>query len=85
MSEQYGEFVSSVRKLDDALREVRFVWNDQTARSFDSINDNMKFLSKKIVTAKESAISSIKMLKDNYDEDEFDNTIHKLNMESSMV
>lgn len=85
MSEQYGEFLSSVRKLDDALREVRLVWNDQTARSFDSVNDNMKFLSEKIIIAKGSAISSMKMLKDNYDEEEFDNTIHRLNMESSVV
>ena len=85
MSEQYGEFLESALKLDGALAEVRVVWTDQTAMTFDKVNDNMEFFFKKIVATKENAISTMKVLKSNYNEDEIDDIVHKLNMDSNMV
>ena len=53
--------------------------------TFDKVNDNMEFFFKKIVATKENAISTMKVLKNNYNEDEFDDIVHKLNMDSNMV
>ena len=85
MSEQYGEFLESALKLDGALAEVRVVWTDQTAMTFDKLNENMECFFKKIIKAKEEAIATIRVLKNNYDEDEVDDSIHKLSMDSNMV
>jgi len=85
MSEQYGEFLESALKLDGALAEVRVVWTDQTAMTFDKLNENMEYFFKKIIKAKEEAIATMRVLKNNYDEDEVDDSIHKLNMDSNMV
>ena len=40
--EKYGEFTDSVNSLDSSLVQVRSVWVDQTAVSYDGINENMK-------------------------------------------
>ena len=47
-TEMYGDFLGSMIRLDDELREVRAVWNDQTALTYDHINENMKMISAKI-------------------------------------
>ena len=40
--EQYGEFLENISRLENNLREVRSVWDDQTARTYDHINENMQ-------------------------------------------
>ena len=48
MSGQYGEFSNNIVKLDTAQEQVKTVWRDEVAKSYDVMNDNIKLCAGKI-------------------------------------
>ena len=80
--EQYGEFSENINNLESSLRAVRSVWIDQTAITYDEINENMKIFVSQIVSHMENSLAGYNAVKANYNEADFDN---ELNMLSSKI
>lgn len=75
---RYGEFTDNINTLDRDLDSVRTVWTDQTAITYDSINDNMKVFASKITALFGNAEAGFNAVKANYDESQFEDTIGRL-------
>lgn len=85
MSQQYGEFVNSIIKLDDAQAQVKAVWRDGTANSFDRINDNIKLCAEKIWALYSDSSTCVSAVKQNYDADAVDKELCRLAMQVEQV
>ena len=77
--EQYGEFLENISRLENNLREVRSVWDDQTARTYDHINENMQVFTKRIWAHYSNSVSGCDAVKANYSESGFDDELNQLN------
>lgn len=67
----YGDFSASINRLESSLSSVRTVWTDQTAASYDVINDNMKDFAKAIWSYYQNAVQCDQAIRANYNESEF--------------
>lgn len=76
--EQFGEFTENIDHLESSLSAVRSVWVDQTAMTFDEINENMKVFVSQITAYKENSIAGYNAVKANYNETEFENELNRL-------
>ena len=85
MSEQYGEFSKNIASLDNAQEQVKNVWRDETARSFDVLNDNVKFCVKKIWSLFCDSQAGVEVVKKNYDSDTIDKDLARLGMQIEQV
>ena len=83
--EQYGDFSSIVGRLTNNLGEVRSVWNDQTALTYDHINENMEHFSIQIWNYRNNSLAGYNMVKAKYNEDEFEDTLNRLNSKIASV
>lgn len=76
--EQFGEFTENISNLDSSLAKVRSVWVDQTAMTYDEINENMKVFVSQITASKVNSIAGYNAVKANYNESEFDSELNQL-------
>lgn len=83
--EQFGEFTENISNLESSLTTVRSVWVDQTAMTFDEINENMKVFVSQITAYKENSIAGYNAVKANYNESEFENDLNQLSAKVAAV
>ncbi len=83
--DQYGDFTEAINRLESSLTDVRTVWADQTALTYDCINENMQHFAMQIWIHRNNAVTGYNAVKANYNEAEFDNTVNKLNSKVSSV
>ena len=72
MDNQFGEFTKNIIALKDVLQEVRGIWQDQTANTYDALNENIEACSQKIWAHLVNSQNWFAALKRNYDSDEYD-------------
>lgn len=82
MYEQYGEFAKIVSALDQAQEQVRTVWTDRTAASYDVLNDNVKVCAGRIWAHYTDSVAGTNAVKANYNADEIDRSIMLLGREA---
>ena len=83
--EQYGDFTEVINRLEGGLSEVRTVWADQTALTYDHINENMQHFAAQIWNYYNNSVAGHNAVKANYNEAEFDNTLNQLNSKIDAV
>lgn len=76
--EKYGIFASVLAELNAALQQVRSVWTDQTAQTYDAINENMEVYAQRIWHSGQTAATGEEMVRKNYDEGEFEGILNNL-------
>ena len=77
-----NEFAGMVSKFNDSLENLLAHWTDETAKTYNSFNENTEKLTDSISSNFNDAKSSYELLKKNYDEEKFDSMIQSL---ASMV
>lgn len=77
--EQNGEFYEIINRLEGNLGDVRTVWTDQTAQTYDHINENMQFFTIQIWGYYCNSVAGRDLVKANYDESEFDDELNQIN------
>ena len=82
---QYGDFTETIHRLNNDLSDVRAVWNDQTAQTYDQVNENMEHFAFQIWNYHNNSLSGYAAVKANYDEAEFEETLHQLNAKIASV
>lgn len=85
MAETYGEFSDIVIRLDDALKEARTEWTDQTAMTFDQLNDGIKGIVKNMWGCYASSEKARNMVLNNYKENEVDRALNSLERKADSV
>lgn len=75
MCEQFGEFAKIVSALDETQSQVRVVWNDRTAASFDVMNDNVKACAQRMWAHYTDSLNGATAVKSNYHPDEIDRSL----------
>lgn len=83
--DQFGEFTENIANLESDLKTVRSTWVDQTATTFDGINENMKVFVSQITAYKENSIAGYNAVKANYIESEFESELGQLGAKVSAV
>ncbi len=83
--EQYGEFTQVINRLEDSLREVRTVWTDQTAITYDCINENMQNFAMQMWTCYTNCEEGYNAEKANYNQAEFDGIVNQLASKAAAV
>ena len=83
--EQYGVFAEIIRRLEDNLREVRTVWTDKIAASYDPINENIKQFAIQIWNLHNTSVDGYNAVKAVYDEGEFEDRLRQLNSKIASV
>lgn len=74
----YGNFAGALSTLSGNLSEVRATWDDPTAASFDSVNDNMEHFTRQVEAYYNNSISGLELVRANYNESEYDGTLNTL-------
>lgn len=74
----YGIFGAVIADLESSLSQVRSVWTDQTAQTYDCINENMLQLAQLVWEGRERASAGEQAVKENYDEGEYDSILYNL-------
>ena len=85
MNEQYGEFGKNIIALDNALEQVKTVWMDETAKSYATLNDNVKICTEKIWALFSDSQAGAEAVKKNYNPDEVDKELAKFGMRIEQV
>lgn len=85
MTEQYGEFSKNIAALDAAQEQVETVWQDETARSYNNLNNNIKLCTQKIWTLFCDSTIGIEAVKKIYDPDMVDKEITRLGIQVEQV
>lgn len=83
--EQYGDFTEVINRLESSLLEVRLVWTDQTAKTYDAINENMQHFALHIWNNYNNAVAGKNMVRSNYNEDDFEQVFNNLNTKIEAV
>ena len=83
--EQYGAFAEIIRRLEDNLRDVRIVWTDKTAASYEPINQNMQHFAIRIWELHNTSDKGYNAVKAVYDEGEFEDRLRQLNSKIASV
>jgi hypothetical protein len=82
---QYGDFTGTINRLNSDLGDVRTVWFDQTALTYDHVNENMEDFAIQIWMYYNNSLAGYNAVKANYNESEFDDTINQLNAKIASV
>ena len=85
MNEQYGEFGKNIIALDNAQEQVKTVWIDETAKSYDTLNENVKACVGKIWALFSDSKSGTEAVKKNYNPDDVDKELARLGMRIEQV
>ncbi len=83
--EHFGEFTENISNLDSSLATVRSVWVDQTAMTYDEINENMKVFVSQITAYKTNSVAGYSAVKVNYNETEFESELNQLGAKVAAV
>lgn len=83
--EQYGEFTENINRLESDLATVRAVWKDQTAITYDAINENMKVFVSQITAHLENSVAGYNAVKQNYNESQFEDELNRLEAKVAAV
>lgn len=83
--EQFGEFIENISNLDSSLATVRSVCIDQTAITYDEINENMKVFVSQITAYKANSVTGYNAVKANYNEPEFESELNQLGAKVAAV
>lgn len=83
--ENYGDFTEDINKLESDLATVRAVWVDQTALTFDVINDNMKIFVTQITSYFDNSVAGHRAVKENYNESQFEGELNRLDAKVAAV
>ena len=78
MDNQYGEFIKNIIALKEDLQEVRSVWQDQTANTFDALNENIEACTQRIWLHLVDSENGYAALKRNYDSDDYDRYVAQM-------
>ena len=73
-----GIFTENIIKLDSCLDDVRSVWKDTTAKTYDVLNENIEILSQKVWLQFINAQTGYQAVRKNYNEAEFDRVLSQL-------
>lgn len=76
--ERENKFANCIHNLENSLSEVRTVWMDQTAFTYDAINDNMKSFTDKIWLTFCESTASYNDMKKAYNEEEEENILREM-------
>ncbi|MBQ2810339.1 MAG: hypothetical protein IJF11_05545 [Clostridia bacterium] len=76
--DNYGEFTQSIFNLKDSVSELRAIWKDQTAPSYEAIHENFERFSFNTWQQNLVAVEMHELVKENYSESEFDQMLDKL-------
>ena len=82
---QYGDFTETINRLNSDLGDVRTIWFDQTALTYDHVNENMEHFAIQIWMYYNNSLAGYNAVKANYNESEFDDTINQLNAKIASV
>lgn len=85
MNEQYGEFGKNIIALDNALEQVKTVWMDETAKSYDTLNENVKICTQKIWSFFSNSCAGTEAVKQHYNPDDVDKELARLGMRIEQV
>ena len=85
MSGQYGEFSNNIVKLDTAQEQVKTVWRDEVAKSYDVMNDNIKLCAGKIWSLFCDSKAGMDAVKKSYDSEEVDKEISRFSIQIEQV
>ena len=85
MAEIHGEFSDSIIRLNDGLKEVKTVWKDQTALTYDQINENMERFTIRVWECYTNSLNGYEAVKRHYNESEMDDKLNQLNAKISSV
>ena len=75
---QLGDFTDNINNLENSLTAVRSIWQDQTAMTFDEMNENIKNFVSKITEHRDNSVAGYNAVKANYNEAEYDNELNQL-------
>ena len=78
MDNQYGEFTKNIIALKNDLEEVRSIWQDQTANTYDVLNENIESFTQRIWLHLVDSQNGYDALKRNYDSDEYDRFVARM-------
>lgn len=70
MNGEYGELSPYIIRLDENYENVRQVWNDGVARSYEGLNDNIKKCAERIWACYSRSVEGRDAVKKNYSETE---------------
>ena len=74
----YGKFDPHVYHLQDELKEVRTYWRDQTAKTYDCMNENVEVYAKRIWEKSVIVKNRGDLVKRMYDEDSLNRELYVL-------
>ena len=80
-----GNFSDVIDRMDSALHDVRAVWADVTAITYDGMNENMKLFAGQMWNAYENAQAAHSLVKSNYNPGEFENRVQACISEAASV
>ena len=78
MDNQYGEFTKNITALKDDLQEVRSILQDQTANTYDVLNENIEVCTQRIWAYLVNSENGYAALKRNYDSDDYDRYVAQM-------
>ncbi len=81
----YGDYSELISRLESALASVRQSWQDETAQSYDEINDNMKYLASQLAEREESTAKGFRAVREHYVESEVKRELLMLESEAANV
>lgn len=80
---EYGKFSDSIHRLQDRLQALRAVWQDPTAASYDTINENMEAFTATITSHQQNTDEGYAAVKTHYNEEECESALrHACSLES---
>ena len=78
MDNQQGEFTKNIIALKNDLQEVRGIWQDQTANTYDALNENIEACAQRIWAHLVNSQNGYAALKRNYDSDDYDRYVARM-------
>ena len=78
MDSQFGEFTKDIIALNVNLQELRGIWQDQTASTYDVLNENVEVCAQRIWAYLVNSQNGYAALKRNYDSDDYDRYVAQM-------
>lgn len=83
--DQYGEFSGIISNLQSSLSEVRTVWTDQTAATYDCIDENIQRFVMQIWIYFSNTNIAYDTAKKYYNKNDFDENLDMLSAKAASV
>lgn len=79
---EYNELTGIISKLKSDLSELRTQWQDHTAGTYDTINENIESISKYAICMSDAVEKAYKAISSNYDAQQYDAQVNQLYMKA---